>query len=148
MLALRLVRLIEARSDKLAAGLLERIRTSSRTLDYLKISEEELRQQTYDIYRHLGDWLLNKTETDIEHRYVKLGMLRYEEGVKFSDFMWAVVITKENLWRYVQSEVGVEGVLELFSEIELIRLLDQFFDRALYYAALGYERAGRSARAA
>ena len=148
MLAQRLVRVIENHSDKLAEGLVERIRSSSRTLDYLKISEHELRQQTYDIYRHLGDWLLNKTETDIEFRYVKLGVRRFEQGIKISDFVWAVIITKEYLWRFVQAEAGVEGMVQLFGEIELFRLLEEFFDRAIYYATVGYERASRGERAA
>jgi hypothetical protein len=30
--------------------------------------------------------------------------------------------------------------VELFGEMELFRLVDQFFDRALYHAAVGYER--------
>jgi len=29
--------------------------------------------------------------------------------------------------------------IELFAEMELFRLLDQFFDKALYYLAKGYE---------
>jgi len=31
--------------------------------------------------------------------------------------------------------------LELYQEMELLRLVDQFFDRAVYYAARGHERA-------
>ena len=30
--------------------------------------------------------------------------------------------------------------IELFAEMELFRLLDQFFDKALYYLAKGYEK--------
>ena len=30
--------------------------------------------------------------------------------------------------------------MELHGELELMHLLDQLFDRALYYAAMGYER--------
>jgi hypothetical protein len=29
----------------------------------------------------------------------------------------------------------------VFGELELLRLLDQFFDRAVYYATEGYEQA-------
>ncbi len=35
---------------------------------------------------------------------------------------------------------GVHGGLHnVFGELEFLRLLDQFFDRVLYYAAEGYE---------
>jgi hypothetical protein len=30
--------------------------------------------------------------------------------------------------------------MELHGELELMHLLNQFFDRALYYTAVGYER--------
>jgi hypothetical protein len=29
---------------------------------------------------------------------------------------------------------------EVFGELEMLQLLDQFFDRAIFYAAVGYEK--------
>jgi hypothetical protein len=55
--------------------------------------------------------------------------------------VWAVVITKENLWRYLQSHVFAERAFELFGELEFLQALEQFFDRATYYAMVGYEKA-------
>ena len=78
MLAYRLVRLIETHSDALAAGLLQRVQTSELTQGYRNVPPEELKQRVYEIYRHLGDWLLGKTEFDIEKRYVEIGMRRAE----------------------------------------------------------------------
>jgi hypothetical protein len=31
--------------------------------------------------------------------------------------------------------------VEVFGEFELLQLLEQFFDHAIYYASVGYERA-------
>jgi hypothetical protein len=31
--------------------------------------------------------------------------------------------------------------VEVFGELEMLQLLDHFFDRAIYYAAVGYEKA-------
>lgn len=143
MLAIRLVHLIESHSDELANGLVDRIRHSSRTVSYFKIPEDDLRQSAYDLYHHLGDWLNNKTETDIEYRFTQLGTSRAEEEIPIADFVWAMVITKEHLWRFLQLQ-SVERIFELFGELELIQLIDQFFDRALYYAMLGYARAAES----
>lgn len=148
MLATRLVRLIEAHSDQLAGSLTEKIRTSQRTLDYLKITPEELRQQAHEIYGHLGDWLMSKTESDIELHYTRIGQHRAEQGIRYSDFVWALVITKENLFHYLQTQVVSESAIELFGELELLQIVYQFFDRALYYAMVGYERAYKAKRAA
>lgn len=150
MIGMRLVQLIEGHSDELASSLSERLRNSSRTTDYLKIDAEELRDSTAQIYQHLSDWLLNKTETDVELHYLKMGMRRFDQGIRISDFVWALIITKENLWRFLQTRAIVDRAIELYGELELIQLLDQFFDRALYYGILGYERARKEhgARAA
>jgi len=34
-----------------------------------------------------------------------------------------------------------ESTVDVFGELEMLQMLDQFFDRAIYYAAIGYERA-------
>lgn len=148
MLATRLVRLIEAHSDQLAGSLTDKIRTSQRTLDYLKITPEELKQQAYEIYGHLGDWIMSKTESDIELHYTRIGQHRAEQGIRYSDFVWALIITKENLFHYLQTQTVSERAIELLGELELLQVVDQFFDRALYYAMIGYERANRAKRAA
>jgi hypothetical protein len=148
MIAMRLVKLIERHSDELAAGLVDRICHSSRTVSYLQIPKEDLHKDIVGLYRNLGDWLMNKTETDIEYRFTQLGGRRAEQQIPIADFVWAIVITKENLWRFLQMQGGVDRIVELFGELELIQLMDQFFDRALYYAMLGYGRAERQAKAA
>jgi hypothetical protein len=143
MLSLRLVRLIEQHSEELANDLIARLRHSSRTVDYFKVPDDELQRGAGEIYRHLGDWLLNKTETDVEYRYTQVGMRRAEQGIAMSDFVWALIITKENLWRFLQFHGLAERMLDLYGELEFVQLVDQFFDRAMYYATVGYQRAER-----
>ena len=50
-----------------------------------------------------------------------------------SDYCWAIVLTKEHLWEFLQEQVFTTSPVELYGEMELLRLLDQFFDRALCY---------------
>jgi hypothetical protein len=51
------------------------------------------------------------------------------------------MLTKEHIWNFLQREGFLRGPLEIFGEMELLRLLDQFFDRAICYTAEGYEAA-------
>jgi hypothetical protein len=140
MLALRLVRLIETHSDALAHGLTEKLLQSERTSDFRRIPREELEERVREVYRNLSDWLLTKTESDVELLYTQIGQRRASQGVEFCQFVWAIIITKEHIWRFLQGEVMVEHAVELFGEFELLRLLEQFFDRALYFASVGYGR--------
>jgi len=141
MLALRLVRLIESHSDELAEGLMNKIRNSDRTTEYRRLPAEELRAAAGDIYHNLGDWLLTKTDSDLEVRYTQLGARRGAQRVPISQVLWAILLSKEHLWAFLQREAIVEGPVQLFGELELLQLLEQFFDRAVYYAVVGYERA-------
>jgi hypothetical protein len=141
MMLYRLVRLIENHSQALAACLLNRVQNSEATPDYTNVPSEELKERVYEIYRHLGDWLITKGEMDLEARYLEIGARRALQQVPLSQLVWAIVLTKENLWEFIKKESALERPAEVFGELEMLQLLDQFFDRAIYYAAIGHERA-------
>jgi len=140
MLLYRLVRLIETHSQALAAALLLKVQESEHTRDYRNVPAEELKERVYEIYRHLGDWLLGKTEFDIEQRYLEIGAKRAHQLVPFSQVAMAIMLTKETLWEFLRRESILDRPVEVFGELELLQLLEQFFDRAIFYAALGYEQ--------
>src|SRR5579885_3922900 len=101
MLLYRLVRLIEAHAQALASCLLTKVQESDHTKDFRNVPQEELRERVYEIYRHLGDWLLGKTEFDIEKRYLEIGARRAEQNVPLSQLIMTIVLTKENLWEFL-----------------------------------------------
>ena len=141
MFAYRLVRLIETHSDRLAVSLRKKVQKSPCTHDYCNVPAEDLQQRVYEIYRHLGDWLLSKSESDIKDRYLEIGALRATQHVSLSQLVWVIVLTKENLWEYLKLEAEMERPAEVYGELEMLQLLDQLFDRAIFYAATGYEKA-------
>lgn len=140
MLTYKLVRLIETHSDTLAAGLLAKVRNSLRLGEYGSVPPEELQQRVYEIYRHLGEWLLSRREIDLERRYIEIGARRAAQGVPLSQLIWAIILTKENLRDFLKGESAMERPPEGFGRLELLELLEQFFDRAIHYAAIGYEQ--------
>jgi len=144
--AQRLVRLIETHSDGLAASLLDRTRQSEKTRNYVdKVPPDDLRQRVYEIYHHLGQWLITKKESDVEQRYLEIGGLRCRQGVLLSQLIWAILLVKDNLFDFLNREADIERPSEVFGELEIVQLLDQFFERAVYYAAVGYERSHAAA---
>jgi hypothetical protein len=139
MMLYRLVHLIETNSQALASCLLDSVHTSDAVPDYKNVPRDELRQVVYEIYRHLGDWLLTKDELDLERRYLRIGAERARQKVPFSQVAWVIVLVKDNLWEFLKREAAQERPVEVYGELEMLQLLDNFFDRALYYAAVGYE---------
>ncbi len=147
MLAYRLVRLIETNSEHLAHGLMERLQSCDKVRDFSRVPQEEFHQRVHEIYQNLGDWLLGKSEQDVERRYTEIGRRRLMQGVPLSQLIEAILLTKEHLFEFLKHNAITDKPVEVYGELELLELLDQFFDRALYYAAVGHER-GHAAHAA
>jgi len=141
MIAVRLVRLIEQHSDELTDGLLKKFQSSARTTELGRVPAHELRTRSHEILRNLSEWLLSKSDIDVEHRYREIGMVRASQNVSLAHVCWGIILTKEHIWDFLQREGFLRGPIEIFGEMELLRLLDQFFDRALCYCAEGYEQA-------
>lgn len=144
MIAERMIRLIEGHSDQLARGLIEKFLNSEKMSDMRKVPLPELQQRVYEIYHNLNDWLETKTEGDIERWYSAVGARRASQGVSLSHLICALLAVKEHLWDFLAREAMLDRPLEVYQEIELLRLMDQFFDRAVYYAARGHEQARRA----
>jgi len=141
MFALRLVRLIEDHADQLSVNLVKRVKALEACDELLaRVPETELQQRSFEIYRHVTDWLTTKSESEVEERYVGLGARRAQQDVPFSQMLLAIEIIKENLWDFLRQEELFEPQ-ELLGEFDLLLSLDRFFDRISYFAAVGYEGA-------
>jgi hypothetical protein len=139
LLAYRLLRLVETHSDELAAGLLERTSHSPLLPSYSHVPPGDLKERVHEIYQHLAEWLLGKGEMDVEKRYLEIGAQRARQGVALSQLIWAIILTKNNLWDFLKQEAVLDRPVEIAGELEVEELVDQFFDRAIYYASVGYE---------
>ena len=106
---------------------------------FRSIPVHELRERVYEIYRHLGDWLLGKNQVDIEQRYREIGARRASQKVPLAEVIQVIILTKDNLWDFLKSEAVADRAVEIMGELELLQMLEQFFDRAIYFAAIGYQ---------
>ncbi|MGA2369158.1 MAG: hypothetical protein ACLPPV_16390 [Candidatus Korobacteraceae bacterium] len=141
MFALRLIRLIEDHADQLSQGLIHRLQKSEVCSELLSlVPAHELKQRAYEIYHNAADWLLAKTGSEIEERYVGLGARRAHQGVPYSQMLYALQTTKEHLWEFLREE-GLLEPKDLLGEIDLLYSLENFFDRAAYFSSVGYESA-------
>jgi hypothetical protein len=139
ILAHRLMRLIELHADALAETLEARIASSGRCATYSRVSADELKSLVLGIYGQLGQWLVTRTEEDVARRYTMIGARRAEQAVPASELLWCIVLVKENLWEYLRGQEALENTSQIFGELALMQMVDQFFDRAMYYALRGHE---------
>jgi hypothetical protein len=53
------------------------------------------------------------------------------------------MLTRDHLWRFLRQQALSDNIVALHGELELQLQLNQFFDRAIFYAILGYNEAAR-----
>ena len=140
MIASRLVRLIESHSDSLATSLMHKFLHTEALSDLRRVPPGELRQRVYEVYHDLSDWLLHRTDEDIERCYMEIGARRAAQHVPLSVVVAALTAVKQHLWEYIRREAVTSAQMELHQQLELLQLVDHFFDRATYFAARGHEK--------
>lgn len=140
MIASRMVRLIETHSDSLASSLMHKFMHTEALADLRKVPPGELRQRVYEVYHDLSEWLLRRTDEDIERCYIEIGARRAAQHVPLSVVLCALCAVKQHLWDYIKREGVMQGQLELHQELELLQLVEHFFDRAMYFTARGHEK--------
>jgi len=135
---------MKTNTDLMSEELLQKIRNSDRCAElFRRVPAEDHKRYAQGIYRDLTDWLANETDMIVEKHYVALGMQRAQQGVPFSNMFWAVCIARDYLWDYIQQECLLEEPVEFWGGVNLLRSLNQFFDRALYFALIGYRKASK-----
>ncbi len=69
------------------------------------------------------------------------GRQRHGEGFALSEVLEALILTRRHLWLLVLSEAFLDTALDLQQALDLNARAVLFFDRAMYFTALGFEEA-------
>jgi len=64
------------------------------------------------------------------------------KNVPLSNVFWAVCIAREHLRDHMQQECLLEEPVEFWGGVMLLQSLDRFFDRALSFTIVGYQKVG------
>lgn len=145
MISQKLLRLVQQNADRLTNDLIAEVRRDPRTSAYHKLSEEDLHERALDLFHNLGQWLSSRTEFAVQRKYEAFGRRRYQEKIPFSQVFLALTTAKGILLNFIRGAAAAESVAELPLEYELATAVTQFYDKALYYAAAGYEDAAKAA---
>jgi hypothetical protein len=143
MLAGYLIQTIEWQSDKLADALVKDLTTNERTPSYRRLQAEDVRERAHAIYRHLVDWLAERSEVRIATAFEALGRQRFDEQIPLEELVYAIILTRRHVRASVSRLNEIESAIELHYVIDLHGMIDLFFDRALHAAVAGYEQQRR-----
>jgi hypothetical protein len=138
MLSMRLVKMIEDHAEDLTRGVVGDLEVNPRTPAYGELPREALYRRVHEVFRDFGQWLEYKPDETMERWYGELGKKRREEGIHLAEVVYALTLTKQHLQDYIRSAGLVDSAMELYQEMELQRLINRFFDKAVYYCVQGY----------
>ncbi|MCK6480998.1 MAG: hypothetical protein HUU06_07935 [Planctomycetaceae bacterium] len=136
-----LVDLIESHSDALTDRLVSKIRSHQRTLAFHGVDEMELARRARAIYGHLGYWLRSSSELQVEDAFFEVGRERFAEGIPLADVVAAQLLTRRNLWEFLDERLSADSAAELRGELDLQILVVRFFDHTILHTVRGYEAA-------
>jgi hypothetical protein len=151
MVAERLVELIEIQAVRLSAEVAQDLMTNPRTSGFGRVNRQELEERLFNLLHHLGNWISDRRSGNVQVEFADWGRRRFNQGIPISQIVFAIVILKQHLRRYVRDHGLVEASfprvdgdyvlpMHLHSLQELNTQIGLFFDEALYHLAQGYER--------
>ena len=158
MLGARLLMLIQSHAGPLTHDVVEDLRTNERTPTFGRLAPADVESRVSALFYNLASWIGNADESAVRSEYEDMGRVRFREGVHVSELVYALVITKQHLRRYIRDHGLVDFAgdriapqellpLELYSIQELNYQVGEFFDRALYHLARGYESEAAASQA-
>ena len=150
MLGGRLLLLIQAHAGSLTHDVVRDLVTSERTPAFRRLATASVEERVSAFFYNLAKWIGDPDERPVKAEYEGMGRTRFRDGVPISEMIYALVISKQHLRRYIREHGLVDFAgdrvvpdellpLELQSVQELNYQIGEFFDRALYHLARGYE---------
>jgi len=157
MISAKLIELIEIHASGLTRGVTADLTTNERTKGFRSVPAQDLEPRIFEILHHLGDWIGAPKSERVDAEFSHWGGRRFGQGIPLSELVYAMVILKRHLHRYIQDNglvnaafPSVEADYVLPMHLQSLQELNQhvtaFFDEALYALTKGYER--RSAETA
>ena len=141
MLYEKFIRLVEDHAEKLTKEWIQEIKSNPSTKGYRKVDEAILGVRVYDVYRRLGEWIMNAEPNDpktAEH-FIKLGRERAGEDLKTSEVIYALILARVVLWRYIVNQGVINSSIDLHQSLQFYQHVNNFFDKATYFVAVGFE---------
>jgi hypothetical protein len=150
MLGARLLSLIQSHAGPLTEDTLEDLITNDRTPSFRRLRGPELESRVALLFNNLAKWIGNPSDGAVRDEYEEMGRTRFRQGVPLSELVYAIILTKKHLRRYIREHGLVDFAgdrvapaellpLELHSIQELNYQVGEFFDLALFYLTRGYE---------
>ena len=134
-----LTRLIEIHSDELYDRWLKEVQENQDTPSFHNYPRLQMLGHIRAIYRNVQEMIDVDNREHLERVYTMLGADRFRQGFQLSEVLKTLILARRVLWTYVENH-GFYNALEMHQAMNFRHKILQFFDRAIFFVAKGYER--------
>ncbi len=141
MLYNRFIRIIENHAESLTRNWIKEVKSNPGTKNYAKLSNDELHNIVYDVYKKLGHWI-TKDETllkEICEYFITSARKLNKEGFPLNEVVYATILARVELWKYLMAQGMITDTVELNRALDFSQRINYFFDKAIYFSTIGYE---------
>lgn len=153
MISARLVELIQNHAPQITQDVVNDLRSNPQTRGFQAVPQLELEARIFEICHHLGNWIGTSAEAAVQLEFEDWGRRRFGQGIRLSEVVYAVILLKRHLRRYIREHGLIESSfpridgdyvmpMHLISLQDLDGMVSEFFDKAIHHLARGYEAAG------
>jgi hypothetical protein len=138
----RIIDLIELHVDELTTGWLGEVSREETTPTYGRFEDNaELFRRAHRVFGQLGRWIsMELTRNDIEKYWTAVGAQRRLEGFPLSEIVQSLGLIRKHFWTKVESEGLLDTAADMYQAMDLHNRVTLFFDRAIYFLVVGYEK--------
>src|SRR5262245_40131470 len=113
MISAKVVELIEIHASRLTKDVAQDLATNARTLAFRTVSRQDLEERVFQIFHHLGNWIGDSKSAKVAAEFSEWGSNRFDQGIPISEVVYAIIVLKHHLRRYIDDNGLVDAAFPL-----------------------------------
>ena len=135
-----LMTMIHDHAEEISRLWLADVRSSPTTASYREIDADQLFDRACWALKQFGRWIKgDEADQEVRDFYRSVGQQRRAEGVPLHEILSLLTLLRKHVWTYARAQGVWKKPIDLYRVLELNRRIALFFDKAMYYTAVGYE---------
>ena len=147
MLDEALVKIIETRAEQIAKTWYRDVIESNYAPSLKNLSAEDALKIAMNVYQKLGYWLLPESDHEVKQTYERFGESLCYRDFRMEEVVMILILIKRHLWLHLLQEGAISSNLEIYQALEVNNKVVLYFDRAIYFALIGFRQAREKLKA-
>jgi len=134
-----LMDVLVSKNEGIIKAWVRKVRDSPNLVTYNCLSDDELQNLNYDMYKKLSQWIEREVDKNaLGSFFVDLGKRRRIAGFPVSEVTYAMLLAQRSVIEYLTNESVVDNAMALYQVLNVTKQVADFFFLGSYYMMKGY----------